>query len=137
MRKVLYVLLLLGAHLNLTALVPLQAGDAPPPWWVGGMLLWPFEVGARTLLPPGDLLNTLTPILAITAAMCLLLAVAALLRRVVPGSWFQGLVAVGVIASMVLQIIWLSVWAIFPILVNFALVWLVFGMQGVTQTARA
>jgi hypothetical protein len=39
MRKVLFVLLLLGAHLNLTALVPLQAGDAPPPWWVGGMLL--------------------------------------------------------------------------------------------------
>jgi hypothetical protein len=76
------VLLILGAQLNLTALVPLQAGDPPPPWWVGGRLLWPFAVETRTLLPPGDALNTLTPILAIASAMCFLLAVAALLRRV-------------------------------------------------------
>lgn len=41
------VLLLLGAQLNLTALVPLQAGDPLPLWWVGGMLLWPFAVETR------------------------------------------------------------------------------------------
>jgi hypothetical protein len=35
-RIILFVLLLLGAHLNLTALVPLQFGATPPPWWVGG-----------------------------------------------------------------------------------------------------
>jgi hypothetical protein len=137
MRKVLFVLLLLGAHLNLTALVPLQAGDAPPPWWVGGMLLWPFDVGTRTLLPSGDLLNTLTPLLAITAAMCFLLAVAALVHRIVPGNWFPGLVAVGVIASIALQIIWLSAWAMFPLLVNIALLWIVFGMHSVAEPAHA
>ncbi|HEX8681352.1 MAG TPA: hypothetical protein VF707_03495, partial [Ardenticatenaceae bacterium] len=107
MRNVLLVLLLLGAHLNLTALVPLQAGDVPPPWWVGGMLLWPFAVETHTLLPPGDALNTLTPILAITAATCFLLAAAALLRRVVPGQWFPWLVVLGAVLSIMLQVIWL------------------------------
>ena len=53
---VILVLLLLGAQFNLTALVPLQAGDPPPPWWVGGRLLWPFAVQTHTLLPPGDTL---------------------------------------------------------------------------------
>jgi hypothetical protein len=82
------VLLLLGAQLNPTAIVPLQAGGTPPPWWVGGRLLWPFAVETRTLIPPGDVLNTLTPILGIMSATVFLLAAAALLRWVVPGAWF-------------------------------------------------
>lgn len=48
MRRV-WILLLLAAHLNLTALVPLQEGDDPPPWWVGGRLLWPFAEETDTL----------------------------------------------------------------------------------------
>ena len=72
------VLLLLGAQLNLTAIVPLQAGDTPPPWWVGGRLLWPFAVETRTLLPAGETLNALTPILGIASAVCFVLAAAAL-----------------------------------------------------------
>ena len=121
------VLLLLGTQLNLTALVPLQAGDPPPPWWVGGRLLWPFAAETRTLLPPGDALNTLTPILAITSAILFLLAVAALLRWVVPGEWFQWLIVAGTVLSIVLQVIWLSGWAILPLLVDVALLWAVFG----------
>ncbi len=85
---VILVLLLLGAQLNLTAIVPLQPGGTPPPWWVGGRLLWPFAVETRTLIPPGALLNTLTPILGIASAILFLLAAAALLRWIVPGNWF-------------------------------------------------
>ena len=66
-------LLLLGAQLSLTAIVPLQVGDTPPPWWVGGRLLWPFAMETHTLLPAGDLLKAITPILAFASAACFLL----------------------------------------------------------------
>ena len=130
------VLLLLGAQLNLTALVPLQAGGTPPLWWVGGRLLWPFAVETRTLLPPGDALNTITPILAIASATFFLLAAAALLRWVVPGNWFQWLTVAGVALSIVLQIIWFSGWAVFPLLVDVALLWAIFGQHVTVETLR-
>lgn len=130
------VLLLLGAQLNLTALVPLQAGDPPPPWWVGGRLLWPFAVETRTLVPPGDALNALTPILAIMSAILFLMAVAALLRRVVPGEWFRWLVVAGTALSIALQVIWFSGWAVPPLLVDVVLVWAVFGQHVTVDSLR-
>ena len=130
------VLLLLGAQLNLTAIVPLQAGDTPPPWWVGGRLLWPFAVETRTLLPAGDLLNAITPILAFASAACFLLAVAALLRCVVPPGWFRWLIVSGTLLSIVLQAIWFSGWALFPILVDMALLWAVFGQRVTVGSLR-
>ena len=123
------VLLLLGAQLNLTAIVPLQAGDAPPPWWVGGRLLWPFAVETRTLIPPGGVLDTITPILAIVSAISFLLAAAALLRWIVPEAWFPWLTTAGALLSIVLQVIWLAGWAVLPLLVDVALLWAVFGQH--------
>jgi hypothetical protein len=133
---IILILLLLGAQLNLTAIVPLQPGGTPPPWWVGGRLLWPFAVETRTLIPPGDLLNTLTPILAITSAIAFLLAAAALLRWVVPGQWFQRLIVAGAVLSIVLQVIWFSGWAVLPLLVDVALLWLVFGQHITVSSLR-
>ena len=127
--SLLLVLLLLGAHLNFTAFVPLQAGDPPPPWWVGGRLLWPFAVETRTLLPPGDALNTLTPILAIASATLFLLAAAALQRWIISGEWFRWLIVAGALISIVLQVIWLSGWVVLPLLVDVALLWAVFGQH--------
>ena len=125
---VILVLLLLGAQLNLSGIVPLQVGDSAAPWWVGGRLLWPFAVETRTLIQ-GDMLNTLTPILAITSAIFLLLAAAALLRWRVPGQWFSWLIVAGAVLSIVLQVIWFSGWAIFPLLVDIALLWAIFGQH--------
>jgi len=88
---------------------------------VGGRLLWPFAVGTRTLLPAGDALNTFTPILAITSAIFFLLAAAALMRWLVPVQWFLWLIVAGAVLSLVLQVIWFSGWAIFPIIVDIAL----------------
>jgi hypothetical protein len=135
MWKIMLILLLLAAHLNLTAIVPLQPGDPPPPWWVGGMLFWPFDVQTRTLVG-GDLLNALTPLLGISSAILFLMAAAALLRRFVPESWFRGLIVAGVALSMVLQVVWFSVWAIFPLLVDVALLWEVFGQHTTVRGLR-
>ena len=133
---VMLILLLLAAQLNLTALVPLQAGGTAPPWWVGGRLIWPFSVETHTLLPPGDVLNTLTPILAIASALCFLLAAAALLRWVVPANWFTWLIVVGTVLSIVLQGIWISGWAVLPLLVDVALLWAIFGLHVTVGSLR-
>ncbi len=129
MRVITLVLLLLGAHLNLAAIVPLQPGDPSPPWWVGGRLIWPFAVETRTLIPAGDLLNTLTPILAFTSAIAFLLAVAILLRWRRWREWFRGFVVAGVVLSVALQVIWFTGWAVLPLLVDAALMWTVFGQR--------
>jgi hypothetical protein len=132
----LFVLLLLGAQLNLTALVPLQAGDPSPPWWVGGRLLWPFAVETRTLLPTGGALGSLTPILAIASATLFLLAAAALLRWFVPREWFRWLIVAGAVLSIVLQVIWFSGWAVPPLFVDIALLWAVFGQHITVESLR-
>ena len=129
------VLLLLGAQLNLSGLVPLQIGDSPAPWWVGGRLLWPFGLETHTLLQ-GDVLNTFTPILAITSAIFFLLAAAALLHWLVPEHWFSWLIAIGAVLSILLQIIWFSGWAILPIVVDIALLWEVSGQHVTIHSLR-
>jgi hypothetical protein len=136
MWKIMLVLLLLAAHLNLTALVPLLPGDPPPPWWVGGMLFWPFNVQTRTLLQ-GNALNALTPILAISSAILFLLAAAALLRRFVPERWFSWLIVAGAAFSIVLQVIWFSGWAIFPLMMDLALLWAIFSQHLTVDRLRA
>lgn len=122
-------LLLLGAHLNLTALVPAAAGQGPPPWWVGGGLLWPFFTDTSTLLPAGAIRGVLTPILGITAAVCLLLAACALLGWLVPVAWLRGLSVTGAAASIVLQVAWISGWAILPLAVDATILWLAAGQH--------
>jgi len=123
------VLLLLGAHLNLTALVPAAAGQGPPPWWVGGGVLWPFFADTSTLLPAGGIRDVLTPIIGIAAAVCLFLAAGAFLGWLVPASGFRGLVVTGAVASMVLQVVWISGWAVLPLAIDAAVLWLVFGLH--------
>lgn len=128
------ILLLLGAQFGFTALVPLQPGDVPPPWWVGGRLLWPFAVETHTLIPAGDLLDAITPILGISSGVLFLMAAAALFRWLIPAHWFGWLIVAGAILSIMLHVIWFTPWAIFPLLVDLALLWAVIG-QRITVSA--
>ncbi|MCI0709341.1 MAG: hypothetical protein L0154_04180 [Chloroflexi bacterium] len=132
---IILALLLLGAQVNLSGLVPLQTEDPSPPWWVGGRLIWPFAEETNTLVT-GDTLNTLTPLLSITSALCFLLAAAALLRWRVPDEWFPWLIIAGVVLSIMLQIIWFSGWSIFPLVVNIALLWALFGSHITVESLR-
>lgn len=129
MRYLILCLLLFAAHINLTALVPAEAGQAPPPWWVGGRLLWPFGLDTRTLVPPGSLVDSLTPILGIASAVLFLLAAAALLHWLVPAQWFLALVVAGASCSVVLQVVWISPWAVLPLLLDGVLLWAFLGSR--------
>jgi hypothetical protein len=117
MRWIALLLLLFAAHLNLTALVPAKAGQAPPPWWVGGRLVWPFGLDTHTLVQ-GSTLTTLTPLLGIASALFFVLAAGALLHWVVPEQWFAALVIAGSACSLVLQVVWISPWAVLPLLLD-------------------
>jgi hypothetical protein len=128
-------LLLLGAHLNLSALVPLQVGDPVPPWWVGGRLIWPFAEDTNTLLSE-ETTNAITPMMSIASALCFLLAAAALLRWRVPGHWFLWLIVAAAVLSIVLQVIWFTEWAMLPLLVDAALLWAVFRMRVTVDILR-
>ena len=128
MRYLVLSLLLFAAHINLTALVPAAAGQAPPPWWVGGRLIWPFGLDTRTLLPSGGLVDTLTPILGIASAMFFLLAAGALLHWL-PAPWFVALLVAGASCSVVLQVVWISPWAILPLLLDGVLLWAFLGSR--------
>jgi hypothetical protein len=131
------VVLLLGAHFNLTALVPAAPGQGQPPWWVGGGLFWPFFADTNTLVPAGALRDTVTPLLGIAAGVCLLMAAAALLGWLVPGSWFVPLVVAGTACSIVLQVCWLSGWTVLPLVLDAVLLWIVVAGNATVSALRA
>jgi len=128
--------LLLAAHLNLTALVPTAAGQASPPWWVGGRLAWPFAADTHTLVH-GNALTTLTPLLAIASAAFFVLAAGAVLDWVVPAQWAAGLLFAGAACSLVLQVVWISPWAVLPLLMDGVLLWAALAPQMTAIGARA
>ena len=117
----------LGAHLNLTALVPAAAGQVRRR---GGSAAasWPFFADTRTLVPAGDVPQHPHAHPGDHGGPRLLLAGCALLGWLVPGAWLRDSI-VGASASIVLQLAWLSGWAILPLAVDAALLWLVFGLH--------
>jgi hypothetical protein len=56
-------------------------------------------------------------------------AAAALLGWAVPAAWFPWLVVAGALASIALHVIWISGWAVLPLLVAAALLWSVWGAR--------
>jgi hypothetical protein len=136
MRILIVLGLLVAAHLNLTALVPAAADQAPPPWWVGGRLIWPFGLDTHTLIQDSAL-TTLTPLLGIASAVLFVLAAGAVLGWVVPAQWAVGLLVAGAVCSVALQVVWISPWAVLPLVLDAVLLWAALAPQVGAIGARA
>ena len=63
-------------------------------------------------------------------------AAAALLRWRVPEAWFGSLIVAGVVLSVALQLIWFTGWSVLPLLVNVALLWVIFGQHVTVESLR-
>jgi hypothetical protein len=117
MRILVAVLLLVGAHFSLTALIP-----GPQ-----ALFYWPFGPESRPIVGLGAGLPT--KLLSIVAGVCLLAAAAALFGLIVPEAWFVPLVVAGSIASILLYVLYLGVFSIAPIAIDVILLWGVLAQQ--------
>jgi len=125
-RVIVVVLLLLAAHFSLTPFAPAPAGRAT--------FYWPFATDSRPILAGSGIL---TPLFAGLAGLCLVAAVAALFGVVAPAGWWRPLVGIGAVASLALNVLYLSPHAVLPILIDVALLaglivqrWTVSGLRG-------
>jgi len=124
MRILVAVLLVVGAHFSLTALIP-----GPK-----ALFYWPFGPESKPIIGIGA--GVFTPLLAVIAGVCLLAAAAALLGLIVPEGWFVPLVIVGSIASILLYVLYLSVYSIAPIALDALLLWSVLAQQWTAISLR-
>ena len=116
MRLIVLILLLVGAHFSLTALAPGPLGK--------GKVYWPFgpesQPVARFL---GSAARPVTQVLAVVAGASFLLAAVGLFGVLVPAAWWPLLVVAGVVASVLLHLLYLSQYAVLPLLVDVVLLW--------------
>ena len=117
MRILVTVLLVVGAHFSLTALIP-----GPK-----ALFYWPFGPESKPIIGVGA--GIFRPLLAVIAGVCLLAAAAALFGLIVPEGWFMPLAIVGSAASILLYVLYLSVYSIIPIAIDAILLWGVLAQQ--------
>ena len=111
------ILLVLGAHFNLTAFAPTQPGK--------GWILWPFAADSKPALSPSTKAFALpsaggavTALLAGVAGLGYLASILALLGWLIPASWWPALPVTAATASILLYLLYLSRWSILPILID-------------------
>jgi hypothetical protein len=117
MRILVTVLLIVGAHFGLTALIP-----GPK-----ALVYWPFGPESRPIIGVGA--GAPTQLLAVIAGASLLAAAAALFGLIIPEGWFVPLVIVGSITSILLYVLYFSVYSIAPIAIDVILLWGVLAQQ--------
>src|SRR5512136_1715234 len=105
------VLLIVGAHFSLTALIP-----GPK-----ALVYWPFGPESKPIIGVGT--GAPTQLLAVIAGASLLAAAAALFGLIIPEGWFVPLVIIGSIASILLYMLYFSVYSIIPIALDAVLLW--------------
>ena len=116
MRWLVIVLLVLGAHLSLTAIAPGEAGKA--------LIYWPFAKDSR---PTVDILGSatkpITLLLSAVAGLSLLAAAASLLGWLVPPGFWSPAVILGTASSALLFILYIGVNSLIPLAVDLLLLW--------------
>jgi hypothetical protein len=120
------VLLLLAAHLSLTAFAPADAGKA----WVG----WPFAANSRSWLRalgglPKESGSIVTALLAGIAGLAFVAAAVGLFGVLVPAEWWPAVVLVGVGASALLHALYFRAPSILPLAVDALLLYVVLALQ--------
>ncbi|MEZ4771059.1 MAG: hypothetical protein R2844_21895 [Caldilineales bacterium] len=116
MRLIILILLLLGAHFSLTALAPGPLGK--------GKFYWPFGPESQPVIGVlGSAARPVTQLLAVVAGACFLLAAIGLFNVLVPAAWWPPLVVAGAVTSVVLHLLYLSQYAVLPLLVDAVLLW--------------
>jgi hypothetical protein len=91
------------------------------------LFYWPFGPESKPIVGFGA--GALTRLLSVIAGACLLAAAAALFGLIIPEAWFLPLVVVGSVASIVLYVLYLSVYSIIPIAIDVILLWGVLAQQ--------
>jgi hypothetical protein len=135
-------LLFLGWHFATTFFVPAGAPRAR------GSVIWPFGQESQpplsairgVLAPrtvPSEGAPTVALVLAATASIGFLVALAALFGVIVPLDWWGPAVVVAAAASGVLFVMYLGPWSLLPLLVDSLLLWgvLVRGWSGQAMAA--
>jgi hypothetical protein len=117
MRIIVIALLLLGAHFNLTAVVP----------GAKALIYWPFGTDTKPLLAVfGAYPNSPTQLLAVLAGASFIAALLALFGWLIPANWFAPLVIVAALASAVLYVLYFGLFALLPLAIDIVLMWGVF-----------
>lgn len=113
------VLILISAHLSLTAFVPSQTGR-----WI----LWPFDPESKPILSMlGGLPSQsgiVIPLLAGGAGVTYIVAFLCRMGWIVPADWLFPSLVVGSVGSILLFSIYLSVWSVLPIVLDLLILWL-------------
>jgi len=131
MRYIVAVLMLLAAHFSLTSLVPGAAGKA--------MFYWPWATDSkpRIGLPKGSLNIVLPRLLSVIAGAAFIGAFLSLFGLLIPATWWAPLLLAGIIASLLLFLMYLGPLAILPILIDAVLLcgllvfhWTAAGLRG-------
>jgi len=114
MRIFIIVLLILGAHFNLTA-------NMPGPQ---ALIYWPFAADTRPAIALfGAYPNAPTRLLSAVAGFGFIAALLAVLGWLVPAGWFGPLVGVAAVASIALYILYFGSFALMPLAVDAVLLW--------------
>jgi hypothetical protein len=133
MKFVFALLLILGAHFNLTPFAPAEAGKA----WVG----WPFAADSKPWLSiigglPQQSGSMVTTILAGAAGLAFIMALMSLFGWLVPAEWLRVCVVIAAGASMLLYVLYFGIWSLIPIAINVLLLWSAFTRQGLMAGVR-
>lgn len=121
MKWLINILITLAAHFSLTPFAPAKDGK----WF-----LWPFGQDSLPIFSfigglPAQPNGMITTILSSIAGLGFILSLLARFGRLVPATWIIPALIVASICSIILFVVYFNVWAVLPIVIDLAILWLV------------
>ena len=111
MRWFMILILVLGAHFALTAIVPGEAGKV--------LFYWPFAKDSQpTINIFGPATKVIARVLSVIAGFCFLASVAALFGWLIPANWWTLLIIVGSVSSALLFLLYVGLYTILPLVID-------------------